>query len=230
MSVALAADPFSVGAAFISPKQEGGCMALFDGLYLYQIAILVCGCLLFLALLVALLWKVFSNQDYKGLLTFFLIPIVMIGFPAFSSFELKTDLGDLEVQTTNLQSKPQDQQARTALQANVANIESRPFNDPTVLATIARAQYALGDENKAQTNLNKALAAAPTLVPAVELKNKIELATHLQEAISTTQSQPDNPKAREELQSTYTKLSQLQVANPKLISTMSRAKAVLEKH
>lgn len=205
-------------------------MSLFDGLYLYEIVLLICGVLLFLALLAALLRKVFTNQEYKGLLAFFALPIVMIGFPAISSVKVGEGVVEIDKQTTALLSKPQDQQTRANLQSQVSQIEARPFKNPTVLATLARAQFALGDESKAESNLNTALAAAPTLAPAVELKNKIELTKNLKAQTAAAESHPDDPKAREELRSTFTKLNQLQVANPKVIESMAKAQVVLQKN
>lgn len=203
-------------------------MALFDGLYIYEVVLLICGIALFLALLAAFLRKVFTNQGYVGLLAFFVMPIAMIGFPAITSFQVKTSVGDIELQTNALQSHPQDQTARAALQTEVSKIEARPIKDPTLLATIARAQFALGDESKAESNLKIVLASSPTLAPAVELKNKIELTNNLKAQTTAAESHPEDTKAREELQSTYTKLSQLPLANPKAIATMSKAQTVLQ--
>jgi hypothetical protein len=205
-------------------------MPSFEGLYLYEVVLLICGVMMFLGLLAALLWKVFSNREYKGLLAFFVLPIAMIGYPSISSFQVKSGAADIEIQTTALQNKPQDQQTRAVLQSQVSKIESRPFKDPTILATLARAQFALGDESKAESNLNTALAAAPNLAPAVELKNKIELTKNLRVQTVAAESRPDDTKAREELQGTYTKLSRLSTANPKVIETLSKAQAVLQKN
>jgi len=203
-------------------------MPSFEGLYLYEVVLLICGVIMFLGLLAALLWKVFSNREYKGLLAFFVLPIAMIGYPSISSLQVKSGVADIEIQTTALQNQPQDQQTRATLQSQVSKIESRPFKDPTILANLARAQFALGDESKAESNLNTALAAAPSLAPAVELKNKIELTKNLRAQTVAAESRPDDAKAREELQGTYTKLTQLPIANPKVIETLSKAHAVLQ--
>jgi hypothetical protein len=205
-------------------------MALFDGLYLYEVVLLICGVVFFVALLAAFLRKVFLNQEYKNLLAFFVLPIAMIGFPSIKSIQVKDGMVEIDKTTHDLQSKPQDQQTRAALQSQVLKIEARPFKDPTVLATLARAQFALGDENKAESNLNTALAAAPNLAPAVELKNKIELTKDLRAQTIAAESHPEDAKAREELQSTYSKLRQVPIANPKAIETLSRAQAVLSRN
>src|SRR5260370_33218080 len=119
-------------------------MTLFDGLYLYEIVLLVCGVMLFLVLLAAFLRKVFTNQDYKGLLAFFVLPIAMIGYPSISSFEVKSGAADSEIQTTALQNKPQDQQAGQTLQSQVLRCESARLKCPTLRVTLARRPCALG--------------------------------------------------------------------------------------
>ena len=73
------------------------------------------------------------------------------------------------------------------------------------------------------------LAASPNLAQAVELKNKIELTKNLKAQTVAAEAQPGDAKAREELRSTYMKLSQLPLANPKAIAMMSRAQTVLQK-
>jgi hypothetical protein len=204
-------------------------MAIFDGLYLYEVVLLVCGVLMFFALLAGLLWMIFSNRNYKGLLIFFVLPIAMIGFPSITSIQLKDGAIEIEKQTTALQGNPQNTQARATLQAQVAKIEARPFKDPAIMSTLARAQFALGDENKAESNLNTALAASPNAAGAAELKNKIELTKNLKAQVAAVEAQPGDVKSRDELRSTYMKLNQLPLANPKAIAMLSRAQAVLEK-
>ncbi len=204
-------------------------MALFDGLYLYEVVLLVCGVLMFIGLLAGLLWMIFSNRHYKGLLLFFVLPITMIGFPSITSIQIQDGTIDIEKQTTALQGNPQDAQARATLQAQVAKLETRPFKDPATVTRLARAQFALGNEEKAESTLNTALAASPNLAGAVELKKKIELTKNLKAQTAAAEAQPGDAKAREELRSTYTKLSQLPLANPKAIALMSRAQTVLEK-
>jgi hypothetical protein len=222
-------EPISL-ACRVADLRQGGCMALFDGLYLYEIVLLVCGVVLFLGLLVALLRKVFLNQDYKNLLFFFVLPIAMIGFPSITSIQVKDGVVEIDKTTHDLQSKPQDQQTRAALESQVLKIETRPFKDPTVLATLARAQFALGDESKAESNLNTALAAAPNLAPAVELKSKIDLTKNVRAQTVAAESHPDDARVQEELQRSVAKLSQVPLANPKAIATLSKAQAVLQKN
>jgi hypothetical protein len=204
-------------------------MMTFDGLYSYEVAILVGGGVLFLVLVLVLLRQVLTNRKYAALLPFFLVSIAMMGFPAITKIQI--DKGTLEIDKTTheLQNKPQDKETRTALEADLSKIASRPIRDPNVLTTLAKAQFALGHDEEAESNVNKVLTTAPNLTAAAELKTKIDLTKNLTKLTIAAESEPDNPRVREELQSTYSKLKQAPVANPKALETMSRARLVLEK-
>jgi hypothetical protein len=204
-------------------------MSLIDGLYTYEVVLLVCGVILFAALIIVLLRQVFTNRPYNGLLLFFVLPIAMIGFPAITKLQISNGMIEIDKQTQALLNKPQDASTRTALQTEVAKIAGRPIVDPDTLTTLAKAQFALAQDQEAEANVTKALSTNPNLAAATELKNKIDLTKTLTALTSAAASQPDNPRVREELQNTYTKLSQQKVANPKVLETMSKARLVLEK-
>lgn len=204
-------------------------MAIFDGLYSYEIALLIGGAILFVVLIVAFLRQVFTNRKYAGLLLFFVLPIAMMGFPAITKIQIQNGTVEIDKATHELQSKPQDTAARAALEADLSKIGQRPIRDPKVLTTLAQAQFALGHDNQAEANVNQVLAAAPNLTAATELKTKIDLTKNLTNLTTAAESQPDNVKVRQELQSTYSQLSRTPVANPKALETMSRARLVLEK-
>jgi hypothetical protein len=205
-------------------------MPLFDGLYFYEIVLLVCGVVFFIALLVALLWMVFSNKNYKGLLPFFVLPIAMIGYTSIQSIQIQKGVVSLNLDTKSLLSNPGNPSARAALQTEVSGIQSRPIGDPTALATLAKAQYALGDDNQAESNVAAALKSAPTLPAAVDLKTKIDLVKTLKTQATTLKNDPNNAKAREGLQQTYNDLNKLQIANPKAQEAISSARTLLQQN
>ena len=92
---------------------------------------------------------------------------------------------------------------------------------------MAKAQFALGHDTEAESNVNQALAADPTLQPAVELKNKIDLTQKLTQ-LTKPGAEATSPQAREELKKAYSTLSNEKVANPKAIEALSRARVMLE--
>ena len=203
-------------------------MAFFDGMYPYEIIVLFAGVLLFLAALAVFLRKAFSSQSYTALLPFFLVATVMIGFPAVSAVKINDGVLEIDKQTHELQENPEDAALRSTLEANLNKVSARPFSNPTTVATLAEAQFALGQEDAAKQNVDKALASDPTLKPAQDLKAKIEVANKLSAATAAVEKQPDNAQAKEELQNAVAQASQYKFANPKAVANMKKAATVLQ--
>jgi tetratricopeptide (TPR) repeat protein len=204
-------------------------MKLFDGLYAYEIVLLILGIVLFVAILIAFLRQVFTKQPYGGLLAFFVLPIIMIGFPSFQSFKIAGVEADLAAKTQAVQQNPTDSNARTALQQDAEQLASRPVADAEVNANLAAAQFALGNETSAKVNLQKALQANPNLPAAQEVKRKIELSDKLATLVPQVEAAPADEAAKQELNQTVTQLSRVRVANPNTLAHLAQAYATLGK-
>ncbi len=204
-------------------------MAFFDGLYSYEIIILVAGALLFVVLLAALLRKVFTDESYVGLLPFFVLTVIMIGFPAWSSVKVSDGVIEINKQAHELAAHPDDAALRGTLEANVSKLSTRPFKSPQTVATLAEAQFALGQDDQAKQNLNKALAADPTLKPAQDLKAKVDLTTKLSALTAAAQQKPDDPQVKQELQNTVQQASHYKFANPTAVNNIKKATVILQK-
>jgi len=178
-------------------------MKLFDGLYLYEIVLLVLGVLLFLALLIAFLVFVFRGRPYRGLLVFFAIPIVMIGYPSIKSIEFDKDVVKIEKFTRELKDNPTDPAVRNELGRAVNDVAGRPSSRPAKLAVLGSAQFALGNESAAAETLQKAIQADPKAPEVLALQHRIEIARTLSEA------------------------SQMQFANPQALTNIAPAEAVV---
>jgi tetratricopeptide (TPR) repeat protein len=203
-------------------------MTFFDGLYSYEIISLICGGLLFIVLLAALLRKVFTNQPFAALLPFFMVTVIMIGFPAWSSVKVSDGVIEVDKQAHALQENPNDAALRSNLQSNVNNLSSRPFKNAQTVATLAAAQFALGQEDQAKQNLDKALATDPTLKPAQDLKSKIEVATKLSALTAAAEQKPDDLQVKQQLQGAVQAASQYKFANPAALNSMKRATTILQ--
>jgi tetratricopeptide (TPR) repeat protein len=203
-------------------------MAFFDGLYNYEIISLICGGLLFVVLLAAFLRKVFTNQPYAALLPFFMVTVIMIGFPAWSSVKVSDGVVEIDKQAHDLQQSPNDAALRSSLQSNVNNLSARPFKSAQTVATLAEAQFALGQEEQAKQNLDKALGTDPTLSRAQDLKAKIEVATKLSALTAAAEHKPDDPQVKQQLQGAVQAASQYKFANPNAVSNMKRATTILQ--
>ncbi len=202
-------------------------MKFFDGLYSYEFVLLVLGVTLFIALLILLLVLAAKGRPFAKLLGFFVIPIVMIGFPSIKSIEFSKGVIKVEKDTHDLQHDPTNKTLRDALANEVASLSPRPSTDPAVITTIARAQIALGRHEEAQANVNKALQLAPQHPQALEVQQRLELDNKLADLATKVEQQPDNSAAREELRKTLAKVSSRPIASPVTITNVARAQVAI---
>ena len=125
-----------------------------------------------------------------GLLAFFAIPILMIGYPSVKSYAIGDMTVTLQGTTNALQANPGDQELRAKLQQQLSQLDGRQFSDPEKLMILSKAQFALGNNQTALTNVNKALQANPNLPAARELQNKIASGTASGNTSSGLQPRP----------------------------------------
>jgi len=118
-------------------------MSFFSGLYLYQVVMLVTGVLIFIVTLILLVILTATGKEIGKLFLFFALSIVMIGFPAYSKIEISKDGVKLEKDTEQLLRNPTDKALRDRLFAEATKLSARPYSDPKMLTTVARAQIAL---------------------------------------------------------------------------------------
>jgi hypothetical protein len=83
-------------------------MSLFDGLYPYEVVLLILGALFFLLLAVLLVLLVVRGKPYTGMLAFFAIPIVMIGYSSIQEITFQDGAVTIQKTTAQLQAAPTD--------------------------------------------------------------------------------------------------------------------------
>lgn len=203
-------------------------MPLFDGLSLGELVLLAGGGFFFVALLAVFLHNAFTNKSVKGLLPFFAVPIVMMGFPTITSFKISQEGVEIDNQTTALQNNPNDEASRKALASNVVELKKRSFTSPQTLARLARAEYALGQEQEAKTDVAEALKSDPALQPATELRTKMELADKISSLNAAAESPAATPEVKKQLESTVAQASQYKFANPKALQSLQKATRILK--
>src|SRR5215471_3653244 len=141
-------------------------MNFFQGLYSYEVVMLILGVILFLVTVILLI------RGRKGLAGYFVLAMAMVGYPSIRSIEYKDGAITIEKNTHELQQDPTNPQKRQALRQELAKIESRPAPDARTATIIARAQFA--NETAASANLQKALHADPRSTEALALKQKMD--------------------------------------------------------
>jgi len=202
-------------------------MSLFDGLYAYEVVLLVLGVVLFLLLAVLLVLLVVRGKAYTAMLGFFALPIAMIGYPSIQKISFQDGAVTIDKTTTQLQAAPTDATLRSSLEKQVDSLASRPTADPTALTSIAKAQFALGNHAAAETTLQKALQASPALPEAVKLKQRIDTDKALTTLTSQVEQQPNDTAAKQKLADTVAQAAPLKIANPGFLAHMAIAHAVL---
>jgi len=199
----------------------------FDGLYMFEWVLMVLGVILFIVLVIGFLYQIMHKQSIGALLGFFVVPILMIGYPSVQSFKLVGVEVGLQQATDALHADPANPAARQALEQQVAQLRNRSFSDPVILTSLSKAEFALGNEQTAKDTLNKALQANPTLPAATALKAKITSVDQLPALTSKVESNPTDQKAKDELNQAVSTASQQPIANPAALLKVAQAQAVL---
>jgi len=130
---------------------------MFDGLHSYEIVLMVLGIVMFVMLAAVMFLYVYRERKLTTLLPFFMLPVVMIGLPAFQKISFGNNVVSVEKALATLERNPGDTKARAELAESVNQIAPRPTTDPKVNLTLARAYKALGQRDHALDRVESAL-------------------------------------------------------------------------
>jgi len=205
-------------------------MKLLDGLYLYELVMLVLGVVLFLVVIYLLIYQVKHGGKVVTLVFFFTISIVMMGYPSIKSIQVQQDGITIEKTAQDLQSDPTNSKARGELEQEVKKIQDRPITDPTTLTRIATAQLALGDDKEAEQNAQKALQRDPNASGAREVQQRIIAVRNLDLVTSEAQKHPDDPNIKAQLEQTVNQVVRQPSANPLALAKIAKAQVILGQH
>ena len=124
------------------------------------------GVIIFLVLLFLLVWQVMKQRPYALLLLAFLIPIVLVGYPAIQSIGFDNWKITITKYAQKVADNPKDTVASNQLKRELGSFQSdsRVQNNPEALAAVATAQLALGKLDSANVTIQKAKALAPESV------------------------------------------------------------------
>jgi len=202
-------------------------MKLFDGLYLYEIVMLFLGIVLFVVLVVGLVYQLMHKRSPAGLVVFFVISIVMMGYPSIKSFQVQAEGVTIETTAQALQADPTNPKLRADLEKQVGTIGDRPVSDPATLTRVATGQFMLGNDKAAEQNVSKALQLDANVPNAQALQSKITAVQTLDSQAAAVEAHPDNPAAKTQLQQTLNQATQQPIANPVALAKIARAQLVL---
>jgi hypothetical protein len=144
-----------------------------SGLYPFEVVLLVLGAVFFLTLLIILVFLVKEGKPFGKLSVFFVISLVMMGYPGIVSIQYGELVVTMNQKTQELQKDPNNPALKEALASVVQRVVPRATT-PTTQFDIAKAQAALGQLAAAKVTLEKIPSTAPQFLQARELKKEIE--------------------------------------------------------
>ena len=203
---------------------------MFDGLYLFEWVLMALGVILFVVLVIGFFYQLTHKGNIGILLGFFMVPIAMIGYPSLQSIQISDNKVSLEKKADAVLANPADTTARKELQQQVEKLQSRQFSDPGTLTAISKAEFALGNDQSAKNNLEKALQKDPQLPAAKQLQMKIESIDRLTPLTAQVKNNPTDEKAKAELDQTLKTVAQQPLANPVGLLKVAQAQAALGDH
>jgi len=198
---------------------------MLQGLYPYEVVIMGLGALLFVVMLIALAAYLIKGKSVTGLVVFFVLSLGMLGFPGLKSLQYKDGLVTLEFNEQQLQQNPENMQAREGLSKGLQAVEDRPA-DAKASLTIAKAQWALGNEQAAVKSLQPALGSQTTTQDAIALKQRIESVQKLDDLTAQAEQNPSSVD-KAELEQQLNQVIRQPVVSPKTAATVARAHAAL---
>jgi hypothetical protein len=147
--------------------------SLFEGLRGYEILMVVLGTLFFIVLLVRLMR---TRDNYGGLIAFFLLAIVMIGYPSIQKIKYDNGVVEIDKIGSGEVPAPTDAAGRASVAETLAFVEQRAPT-PITQARVAAVYQRIGDETKAYDIAQKvapgaSAEVATTLAPIFTAKLK----------------------------------------------------------
>lgn len=100
-------------------------MDIKEGLHNYEIVLLTLGVALFVVLLFLLIYCVIKKRPLKGLFLFFILPILMIGFPGIQKIKFESNGAELDKIATETKKNPTPENKKL-LAAQIGEIEKKP--------------------------------------------------------------------------------------------------------
>jgi len=203
-------------------------MKIFDGLYFYELILLILGTLLFVTLLVILVVFVIQKRHLKELLAFFIMPIIMIGYPSIQKIKYDNGVFTFEKAERDFAKDPQNLEARNILNQNLSSISKRPNSNPELLLSFGKAQAVLGDTVQAKELVDRALNISPELSEARNLQKKFDTPqVRIENMISEIEARPDDNAKKAELKEMITNYNITSSANSSALMTAAKSHAIL---
>jgi len=148
---------------------------LFEGLYFYEVILIVLGTLMFIILLFILLYLVIKNRPFKKLGLLFIFPILMIAYSSIQKISYDQGMVSISKYTRELSNNPTDSNAIALLTEELESLRGREFNDPEINLLIGQAYLATGNNDLAIEYAGIALQGDSSLSSATQITSVANL-------------------------------------------------------
>lgn len=146
-----------------------------ESLLLYELVLLITGSVFFLALVFVLIFYVVKNKPIKNVFSFFIFPIIMMGFPSFQSFKFENGKIEIQKKIVEVRNNPTDETSRKELEKAIAAINPlRIKKDAEASTYVAEAQLELGNIPESEKAIQNALVLEKNDPKVKAVKNSIE--------------------------------------------------------
>lgn len=163
---------------------------LTDGLSLSEVLLFILGGLLFLVLLFLIILFALRNKPLRPLLLFFIVPLIMLGWPSITKIKIDASGVDLVKSLEKLEKSPDDPVLQATVEQNLAELESKQISSPEMLTTMAEAQFALGQEEVALQTLEQIPEEVQTHTGADRLRATILATQDVRQKIEQVEMAP----------------------------------------
>lgn len=196
---------------------------LLDGMYLYELALLILGAILFLAMVVMLVIRVSTGQPFKGLIPFFIIPVIMVGFPGIEHLKFLNGMLDLQLKTERAYEKSGNPDIKSELSDQAEKMAKRPVSSSENLMILAEAFEAADNPGEAKEISKAVLEEQPDNISANRLLKRLTI----KESIIRVQSNPTDAAALKEMEKNITALEAMPLREAPDMLILARGHAAI---
>lgn len=203
-------------------------MTVPEGLFFYEYVLLILGVVLFAVLLIMLVIYTIQKRSLKGLLPFFTLPIVMVGFPGYEKITFDNGVVTIEKLNSELARNPEDATISNELEKALSEVEERPASDPKTNLVIAKGHAGIGDTLKALAYVDKAIQEDSESVEAKKLQKTLSTpGVRVDKLTNEIERKPDDGKLRKDLIRAVWDLENTSKSNTKNIERLIKSYAFL---
>ncbi len=144
---------------------------IIPGLRIYEFVMMVSGVLLFITTLMAFIYNQFKNRSIRWLIPFFILSIIMIGFPAYRSIKFGNFSAEMAENLSRFRADTSNTAAYNELVNSALRFEEFQNIGSSKLTMFAEVSAIIGDTNRAVLLLDSVLRYEPTFEYAKILKS-----------------------------------------------------------